>query len=100
MHNEIVSFLNSKVSGCQATVNVATVGDGSISVSSTHIFDVCKNLKESSEFNFNVLQVITGTDYLDTKEIEISYVLASYTKNLELILKTRLPRQDKNNLPK
>jgi NADH-quinone oxidoreductase subunit C len=100
MHNQVASFLNSKVSGCNAVVNAATVGDSSVTVNAANIFEVCKALKESSEFHFHVLQVITGADYPAANELEISYVLASYSKNTELILKTRLPRQDKNNLPK
>ncbi|MGZ3787940.1 MAG: NADH-quinone oxidoreductase subunit C [Bacteriovorax sp.] len=100
MHNQIAEFLNKSVPGCSAVINeqVASVGDKSITVESSSILDVCKALKSSSEFDFNVLQVITGTDYAD--RIELSYILASFTKNLELILKTKLPRGDKNNLPK
>lgn len=100
MHSQIVELLNKTVAGANAVVNepVATVGDKSITVEAGTILDVCRTLKNSSEFNFNVLQVITGTDYAD--RIELSYILASYTKNLELILKAKLPRGDKNNLPK
>ena len=103
MHNQIKEFLNAKVAGCNAVINepVATVGDFSISVESATILEVCKALKSSSEFDFNVLQVITGTDYAD--KIEVSYIIASFTKNLELILKAKLPRDTsanaKNNLP-
>jgi NADH-quinone oxidoreductase subunit C len=100
MHNQVAEYLNKSVSDCGAIVNeqVAVVGDKSITVSSEKILEVCLALKSSSEFDFNVLQVITGTDYSD--RIEVSYVLASFTKNLELILKAKLPRGDKFNLPK
>ena len=100
MHNTIAETLNKAVPGCNAKANIATVGDSSVSVDPKFIFEVCQTVKNCSSHEFNVLQVITGTDYPTTNEIEISYVLASYTKNLELILKTRLPRGDKNNLPK
>jgi NADH-quinone oxidoreductase subunit C len=100
MHNQIAEFLNKRVDGANAVVNapVAVVGDHSITVDSSKIYEVCVALKTSLEFSFNVLQVITGTDYPD--RIELSYVLASYSKNLELILKANLPRGDKDNLPK
>ena len=100
MHNQIVQFLNNSVSGCNAVVNapVGAVGDQSITVNAANILEVCKALKASPEFEFNVLQVITGTDYPD--KIEISYILASFSKNLELILKANLSRGDKFNLPK
>lgn len=100
MHNQIAEFLNKTISGSNAVINlpVATVGDSSITVEAATILEVCKALKASSEFQFNVLQVITGTDYAD--RIELSYVLASFSKNLELILKAKLPRGDKFNLPK
>ena len=104
MHNQIIDFLNKTVVGCNAVINepVASVGDRSITVESSSILEVCKALKSSPEFDFNVLQVITGTDYAD--KIEVSYIIASFTKNLELILKANLPRDTsanaKNNLPK
>lgn len=99
MHNQIAEFLNQKIPNANAVINApATVGDSSITVEATALLEVCKSLKASSEFEMNVLQVITATDYSD--RIEVSYVLASFTKNLELILKVKLPRGDKFNLPK
>lgn len=98
MHSQIAETLNKAVPGCNARVNEATVGDKSITVESAHILEVCRTMKNCSNHEFNVLQVITGTDYPD--RIELTYVLASFTKNLELLLKTNLPRGDKNNLPK
>lgn len=100
MLNQIVEFLNNKVAGSCAVLNelVANVGDKSISVDASKILEVCDALKNSPEFDMNVLQVITGTDY--PEKIELSYILASFTKNLEVILKVKLPRGDKSNLPK
>ena len=100
IQDQIADFLNKNVSGCGAVINapVAVVGDSSITVEAASILEVCHALKTSSEFEFNVLQVITATDYAD--RIEVTYVLASYSKNLELLLKAKLPRGDKNNLPK
>ncbi len=100
MHNQIAETLNKAVPGCNAVANIATVGDSSVTVDAKYILEVCKTVKNCSNHEFHVLQVITGTDYPAANELEISYVLASYRKNLELILKTRLPRGDKNNLPK
>ena len=100
MHNQIVEFLNNKILECHAVVNelVGTVGDKSISVDASKILEVCHTLKSSVEFDMNVLQVITGTDYSD--RIELSYILASFTKNSEVIIRVKLPRGDKLNLPK
>lgn len=91
MHNQIAETLNRVVAGANAVVNTATVGDSSITVDSGKILDVCKTLKSEG---FNVLQVITGTDYSD--RIELTYILADYTKNLEVLVKTALPRGDGN----
>lgn len=91
MHNQIAETLNRVVSGANAVVNTATIGDSSITVDSGKILDVCKTLKSEG---FNVLQVITGCDYAD--RIELTYILADYTKNLELLVKTALPRGDGN----
>ncbi len=89
MHNEWASFINSKVSGANATVKAAEVGDSSITVEAASLYATCEALK-NGEHEFNVLQVITGTDF--GEHIEVAYVLASFTKNTELILKVKLPK--------
>lgn len=91
MHNQTAETINRLVSGSNAVANIATLGDSSITVESGKILDVCKALKSEG---YNVLQVITGTDYSD--RIELTYILADYTKNLELLVKTVLPRGDGN----
>ena len=91
MHNELASYINSQVSDANAVSHIAEVGDSSISVSSSKIYEVCKALKDG-EYDYNVLQVITGCDYPEENKIEVSYILASFTKNTELILKTALDR--------
>jgi NADH-quinone oxidoreductase subunit C len=91
MHNELATKLNSLVPGSNAQANMATVGDSSITVSSEKILDVCKTLKAEG---FNVLQVITGCDYAD--RIELTYILADFTKNLEILVKANLGRGDGN----
>tara|TARA_B100000925_G_scaffold240856_1_gene190044 strand:- start:3644 stop:4246 length:603 start_codon:yes stop_codon:yes gene_type:complete len=92
MHNELASYINSQVTDANAVANIAEVGDSSISISSAKVYDVCKLLRDG-EYEYNVLQVITGCDYPDENKIEVSYILASYTKNTELILKTALDRE-------
>lgn len=100
MHSQVVEFLNKTVPGANAVVNelVANVGDKSITVEAASIREVCEALKTSPDFQMNVLQVITAADYKD--RLEVSYVIASFIHNTELILKAKLPRGDKNNLPK
>lgn len=100
MLNQICDFINKTVSNAAAKVNAPEKGDHSITINAETILEVSNALKNSSEFEMNVLQVITGTDYPANGEIELTYVLASFTKNLEMLLKVRLPRGDKNNLPK
>jgi len=96
MHNELVSYLNDKVSGCSATAHIAEVGDSSIFVSPESILNVCRELKNGT-YNMNVLQVVTGTDYAD--RIEVTYVLASFIENTELLLKVKLPKANKDDVP-
>jgi NADH-quinone oxidoreductase subunit C len=100
MHNELAQSINNKVNGANATAVIATVGDSSLFVDSSKLFDACKFLKDSG---FNVLQVITGTDYSD--RIELTYSLADFITNREVLLKTKIPRGDgtgnnKETLPK
>lgn len=96
MHNELVGHLNSTVSGCNATAVTPEIGDSSIFVEPSHIKAVCEELK-AGEWLFHTLQVITGTDYED--RIEVSYILCSYTKNNELILKVKLPKPSSDSIP-
>lgn len=98
MHNEIVEFLNKEVAGCGATTTAVEVGDASVVVNADSIKAVCFALRDSSEYQFNVLQVVSGVDYED--RIEVCYILASFTKNLELILKVKLPKAGKDELVK
>lgn len=92
MHNEIVELINKKVSGANATVELREVGDSPVFIDASKIKEVCEVLKESDPYRFNVLQVITGTDYPD--HIEISYIVASFITNLELILKIKVSKSD------
>ena len=90
MHNEIAAKISSLVSGSNPVVNnPATVGDSSITVEAGSIFEVCKALKNEG---YNVCQCITATDY--PNRIELTYVLADFTKNLELLVKANLGRGD------
>lgn len=110
MFEEIVGIINKNIPGANAVFNKVEIGDASINVESKFILEVCKLLKLNQEFDFNVLQAISAVDYLpmEAKEgqlaqegyIELCYILASFTKNYELILKTRLPRGSSENLPK
>jgi NADH-quinone oxidoreductase subunit C len=106
MHKEIADFLNKKVSGAEAKALEAEAGQSSVVVKAEHILKVCEALKDSDEHQFNVLQVISGVDFPDgigeQKEgvIEVNYMIASFIKNTEFILKIRVPRGDDENLPK
>lgn len=97
MLNDIANFLNSQVSGCEATAHNPEVGDGNVTVKGEHLHACAKALKESSEYDMNVLQVVSGVDYED--RIEVNYMLASFTKNTEFILKVKLPKKSSDDVP-
>jgi NADH-quinone oxidoreductase subunit C len=98
MHSKWVDIINnSGIENPGATLHEAEVGDSSITVNHEVIRDVCFYLRDHAETKFNVLQVITGTDYDD--RIEVSYILASYVHNTELILKVKLPKDGEGNVP-
>ncbi len=106
MPKEIADYINSRVPGANAQAVAAEVGDGHVSVEPKHIVKVCEALK-NGPYEFNVLQVISGVDYLAKAavegetpspaveaRIEVNYIIASFTKNNELILKVKLPREN------
>lgn len=99
MHNQLAEKLNQKIPAASARARFAEIGDSCIFVESKEFLSVAKTLKEDG---FNVLQVITGTDYKDY--LELTYILADFTANRELLLKTTLDRgngtgNDKSTLP-
>lgn len=100
MHNQITENINKLVPNANAITAVATVGDSFVTVDSGKIYDVCKALKAEG---YHVLQAITAADFKD--RIELTYILADFTRNLELLVKTNIPRgdgsgNDKATLPK
>ena len=96
MLNEFNDFLNTKVPGCNAVVTTPEVGDAAIFIDPAYIYKACAELKNGPH-EMNVLQVITGTDYSD--RVEVSYILASFIKNTELILKVKLVKETKDSIP-
>ncbi|MBP9675098.1 MAG: NADH-quinone oxidoreductase subunit C [Bacteriovoracaceae bacterium] len=95
MHNELTSFLQNKFPNAKIELQKKEVGDEFIILGeSKNIVEVCETLKNSPDYLFNVLQVISGVDYPTENMIEVNYILASFSKNLELILKVRLPREN------
>ena len=84
-------------------MKTAEVGHSSITVEAEKILEVCHALKNSAEHKINVLQAITATDMKE--HLELTYVLASFFNNTELLLKVKLPRGEGtgntlSNLPK
>jgi len=97
MLNEIATFLNGAVNGAEANAHLAEVGHGCVTVDASKLFGCAKALKESQEFDMNVLQVISGVDF--PERIEVCYMLASFTKNTEFILKVKLPKTTPDAVP-
>jgi NADH-quinone oxidoreductase subunit C len=76
---------------------VTSVADGSITVTSQHLFQVAKFLKETPSLEFDFLVNISGVDYLDY--IEVVYHLVSLKHNHSLVLKTVCPDRDNPVVP-
>ena len=98
MLENVAAFLNAHVPGCQARAEKREVGDSLLWIESAHVRPVCEALKNAPEYDMTTLQVITGCDYED--RIEVSYLLASFTKNSEIVLKTKLPKPVPTTVPK
>lgn len=104
MHDQITDRINSAVADSNAELLKREAGDPVVYVNPAKLKEVCTFLKSDSELDFNVLQVITGADYLaaeatedtpaDEARIEVSYILTSYSKKHDLILKVKLPREN------
>ena len=97
MMDELSSFLQQHHSRYTPEVIRGDAGDSVLYINPTGLVPICKTLKDEEPWRFNVLQVITGTDW--SEHIEISYILASFIHNRELILKVKLPRPELPQLP-
>lgn len=99
MHEKLAQYINRQVSGAKAQFHPPPkeVGDSHVMVEASSILEVCQCLRDAPEYDFSVLQVVTGVDY--PGHIEICYVLASYRKNFEMILKTKLPKASEEDVP-
>lgn len=95
MLSAVADYINQKVGGANAVYEKREAGDDVVYVDPKSIVDVCQALK-LSDYDYNVLQVITGCDFPEENIIEVSYIINSFTKNHdeELILKVKLPRDN------
>ncbi len=103
MLDSVVNVLKS-VSGANPELVKKEAGDSYVYVAPESILESCKALYSNSETDFHVLQVITGCDFpkkeatdecpAQEERIEVSYILTSYRKKHDLILKVKL---DRNN---
>ena len=100
MFNELANLILKEVPSSKAEALIASDSklDSSILIESTSVYKVAEFLKNNSQFPFNVLQVITGTDFKDY--LEVSYIFAhfSFHDSRELILKTKITDRDNGNV--
>jgi NADH-quinone oxidoreductase subunit C len=87
---KLKDLINTNVSSANAQVLKAEVGMSSILVNADSILKVCQFLRDNKQKPFNVLQVISGVDYLEY--IEVNYMLANFDLNnaYDFVLKVRL----------
>ncbi len=99
--NELFETVQKEIPESQAKI-IAPLdpkGDHALQIHPQSLLKVLRLLKHHEDFEFQVLEVITGTDFPEAKEIELTYVLATFTKQFahrDLLLKVRLPRNDQN----
>ena len=90
MFSTYTDSINKMIPEAKAIYELREVGDTPIDIEAESVHPVCQHLK--TQFGFHVLEVITGCDYPD--RIEVSYILANFTDNQEVILKTKLSREN------
>lgn len=102
MHNLVVEKLKANIADSNPVLIEKESSDSVVFVNPKTLKACCEFLKNDDELDFNVLQVITGCDYLkqeatedtpaEEERIEVSYILTSYSKKHDLILKVKLDR--------
>jgi NADH-quinone oxidoreductase subunit C len=100
MLNELATLINKNIPAAQAKVNVAADPkcDSSLSVEAASLYKVCEFLKTNKELPFNVLQSISGVDYVEY--MEVCYMLAQFDPNdvREFILKVKITDRVNGNV--
>ncbi|HZZ77307.1 MAG TPA: NADH-quinone oxidoreductase subunit C [Gemmataceae bacterium] len=105
---EIISLLDSKL-GSKIKDKKADAADPFIVVEPANLLEVCRFLRDEPRLAFEMLNCITGADYLelDPKKVaksgfephmEVVYHLSSYANKHRLVVKVILPRW-KNDKP-
>lgn len=100
--SEIIDLLESQLSGRIKDKNLEAT-DPYIVVEPDHLVEVCRFLKEDDRTKLNLLNCVSGVDYLepDPKKaakagfdphVEVVYHLQSFTHNHRFVVKVILPR--------
>ncbi len=99
---EIVALLESKFPGRVAGHGDAVV-DPFVIVAAADLLEICRFLKEDDRLAFDVLNCVSGVDYLETDpkkvtkagfepHLEVVYHLSSFRRRHRFVVKVLLPR--------
>ncbi len=69
------------------------VFDPYLNVDARSIVDVCRYLRDDSEFAFEVLSDLTALDLPKEDKLQVVYHFYSYSKRHQIVLKADLPRE-------
>ncbi len=72
----------------------AEVFDPYLTVDKNAIVEVCRFLRSSAGFRFEVLSDLTALDWPKEEKIQVVYHLFSYAYNHQIVLKVDLPRDN------
>jgi NADH-quinone oxidoreductase subunit C len=91
--SQIHQIVDQAIPHAKASILTSEHGHSSLLISSESLLEVCSLLKSHASLDFNVLQVITGTDYPQENYIEVSYIFANFgSLKHQIILKVRVSR--------
>ena len=99
MHNtqDVLDFLKANVPAANATTEADVAGDIPVIVDGGAIKDVCFALRDDANLKMDTLQLVSGVDY--EKHIEVCYMLCSFVKNTEVIIKVKLDKPSSDFIP-
>ncbi len=99
---DIIALLEQQFASCISSKNLQTI-DPFVVVEAANLLDVCRFLKDDSRLQFDILNCISGVDYLelDPKKapkagfdphLEVVYHLSSFRHRHRFVVKLILPR--------
>ncbi|MCX7879109.1 MAG: NADH-quinone oxidoreductase subunit C [Ignavibacteria bacterium] len=89
---EIYNKLKDKFGDSVKDLIISPPSDAFIAIASDKLFDICLELRDNPEFDFDYLMCISAVDF--SENLEVVYHIYSMNKKHKVILKVSVPKEN------